>query len=308
MTILPAYLYKWSNPLKIRRNVMRRLFVTVICFLLLVAPLTVRAGIPHIYADTMEDLLYAQGYVHAKDRFWQMEFWRRIGSGKLAELFGEAVLGIDIYIRTVGFRKLAEQEYAMLDEETRKFLDAYAAGVNAYIMDRKPSRLGREFRLLNLQGLEYEIEPWTPVNSLTWLKVMAEDAGGNMRKELYTIDIIRTVGIELARDYFPDYRYDEMPVVVDDSEITLWGKPRELEGLAGLTDEYLSLLLNLDTGLVGSFDPFTPLAFGKGEGVGTNAWVISGNLTETGKPLSFSQRPAPRDPDALDMVRGWPAQ
>ena len=148
---------------------MKRLFITVMSFLILVIPLTVRAardkekadlpgapveiywdtdGVPHIYADTMEDLLYAQGYVHAKDRFWQMEFWRRIGSGKLAELFGEAVLGIDIYIRTVGFRQIAEQEYAMLDEEIRRFLDAYAAGVNAYILNRKPSRLGLEFRLI----------------------------------------------------------------------------------------------------------------------------------------------------------------
>ncbi|NIN33932.1 MAG: hypothetical protein GTO60_01970, partial [Gammaproteobacteria bacterium] len=77
-----------------------------------------------------------------------------------------------------------------------------------------------------LQGVEFEIEPWTPVNSLTWLKVMAEDAGGNMQKELYTIDIVRTVGIEMTKDYFPDYRYDEMPVIVDDSEITFSGKPR----------------------------------------------------------------------------------
>ncbi len=285
---------------------MRRIFFIIISFVILITPLTIKAagkaelgdlpsapveiywdkdGIPHIYADTMEDLLYAQGYVHAKDRFWQMEFWRRIGSGRLAEFFGDAVLGIDIYIRTVGFRRIAELEYAKLDGETRRFLDAYAAGVNAYILNRKPSRLGSEFRLLKLQGVEFEIEPWTPVNSLTWLKVMAEDAGGNMQKELYTIDIVRTVGIEMTKDYFPDYRYDEMPVIVDDSEITFSGKPRKHDGLTALTEEYISLLLGLNTSLVGGFDPFTPLAFGKGEGVGTNAWVISGDLTATGKPL-----------------------
>ncbi len=285
---------------------MKGLYVTVISLLIFLTPLTVRAardkekadlpgapveiywdtdGVPHIYADTMEDLLYAQGYVHAKDRFWQMEFWRRIGSGKLAELFGEAVLGIDIYIRTVGFRQIAEQEYAMLDEEIRRFLDAYAAGVNAYILNRKPSRLGLEFRLLKMKGLDLKIEPWTPVNTLTWFKVMAEDAGGNMRKELYTIDIIRTVGIKLARDYFPEYDYINKPVIVNDSEISFSGKNQETEGLAALTDEDISLLLSLNTGLVGGFDPYTPMAFGKGEGVGTNAWVLSGELTSTGKPL-----------------------
>jgi penicillin amidase len=99
-------------------------------------------GVPHIYAENMEDLVFAQGYVHAQDRFWQMEFWRRIGSGRLSELFGEAVLGVDIYIRTVDFRGLAEEEYEIMDEETKRYLDAYSAGVNAYILDKKPRSLG----------------------------------------------------------------------------------------------------------------------------------------------------------------------
>lgn len=219
---------------------MKSLFVIIIFFILIItgragkgtdkaeglsAPVEIyrdRDGVPHIYADTMEDLFYAQGFVHAQDRFWQMEFWRRIGAGRLAELFGDAVLGVDIYLRTVDFRRIAEEEYAMLDEETRKFLDAYAAGVNACILDRKPSRLGLEFRLLKLQGHELEIEPWTPVNTLTWLKLMAED---------------------------------------------------------------MSLLMSLKTRLAGGYDPFTPLALGKGGGIGSNAWVLSGTRTSTGKPI-----------------------
>lgn len=205
-------------------NVMKSLFVIIILFILTItgraekgtdkaeglsAPVEIyrdRDGVPHIYADSMEDLFYAQGFVHAQDRFWQMEFWRRIGAGRLAELFGDAVLGVDIYLRTVDFRRIAEEEYAMLDEETRKFLDAYAAGVNACILDRKPSRLGLEFRLLKLQGHELEIEPWAPVNTLTWLKLTAEDMSGNMGKELYTIDLIRAVGLEMTADFFPAYR------------------------------------------------------------------------------------------------------
>ena len=244
-----------------------------------------RDGVPHIYADTMEDLLFAQGYVHAQDRFWQMEFWRRIGSGRLSELFGEAVLGVDIYIRTVNFRGLAEEEYEIMDDETRRYLESYSAGVNAYILDKKPRHLGLEFRLLKLQGLDLEIEPWTPVNTLTWFKVMAEDAQGNMREELYRIDIIRTVGIELAQDYFPEYDYVNDPIVVNDDEITFSGKKLETDGIAALTDEDISLLLSLNTGLVGAFDPYTPMALGKGEGVGSNAWVLSGDMTATGKPI-----------------------
>jgi penicillin amidase len=117
-------------------------------------------GVPHIYADSMEDLFFAQGYVHAQDRFWQMEFWRRIGAGRVSELFGEDLLGVDIYLRTVGFKRIAEQEYPMLEEETQQFLEAYSAGVNGYILHHKPKDLGLEFTFLKLKGLEPEIEPW----------------------------------------------------------------------------------------------------------------------------------------------------
>ena len=98
-------------------------------------------GIPHIYAETMEDLFFAQGFVHAQDRFWQMEFWRRVGAGRLSELFGESVLGVDIYMRTVGFRRVAEQELALLSDETVRYMEAYTAGVNAYILNRTPTEL-----------------------------------------------------------------------------------------------------------------------------------------------------------------------
>jgi penicillin amidase len=209
-------------------------------------------GVPHIYAENMEDLVFAEGYVHAQDRFWQMEFWRRIGSGRLSELFGEAVLGVDIYIRTVNFRGIAEKEYEMIDEETRRYMEAYSAGVNAYILNKKPSELGLEFRLLKLQGLDLKIEPWTPVDTLTWYKIMAEDSQGNMRKELYTIDLIRSVGVKLTMDYY--HQFDRKgPFVINDDEITFSGKRPERGGLADLTDDDIAMLLSLNTNLVGGF-------------------------------------------------------
>jgi penicillin amidase len=295
----------------IRRSIMKKLLITAavliitVCFIIISVPVSALAagapkveglsapveiyrdpdGVPHIYAETMEDLLFAQGYVHAQDRFWQMEFWRRIGSGRLSELFGDAVMGVDIYIRTVNFRGIAEKEYEMMDEETKRYLEAYSAGVNAYILDKKPRELGLEFRLLKLQGVDFEIEPWTPVNTLTWYKLLAEDGQGNMREELYRIDIIRTVGIKLAQDYFPKYDYINDPIVVNDNETVILGKRPKVDNLADLTDEDISLLLSLNTGLVGGFDPYTPLALGKGEGVGSNAWVFSGDMTATGKPI-----------------------
>jgi penicillin amidase len=159
-------------------------------------------GIPHIYAQNTEDLYFAQGYVHAQDRFWQMELWRRIGSGRLSEYFGERTVEADIYLRTVGYSRIAEREYELLDDGTKKILDSYAAGVNAYIQNRKPVKLGLEFSLLKMGGVEVEIEPWTPVNTLTWSKVMSESMSSGFRHELLRVEIIANVGVEMASDFF----------------------------------------------------------------------------------------------------------
>src|SRR5690606_23556689 len=175
-------------------------------------------GVPHIYAENSHDLFFAQGYVHAQDRFWQMEFWRRIGAGRLSEYFGEATLGTDIYLRTVGFARIAEQEYETASPEIRAALDAYAEGVNAYISGRRPGQLGLEFALLSLQGIDVEVEPCTPVNTLTWAKIMAQDLGGNMDDELAAVDLVLAVGVEMAQDFRAGY-VDNLPVIVPDEEL-----------------------------------------------------------------------------------------
>ena len=90
-------------------------------------------GVPHIYADNAEDLFEAQGYVHAQDRFYEMDFRRHLAAGRLSELFGKSQVETDAYVRTLGWRRVAEQELALLAPSTRRYLDAYAAGVNAYL-------------------------------------------------------------------------------------------------------------------------------------------------------------------------------
>ena len=247
-----------------------------------------RYGVPHIRASSMHDLYFAQGYVTAQDRFWQMEFWRRIGSGRLSELFGKKTLGADIFLRTVGFRRAAEQDYERMAPETRGILLAYADGVNAYVANRKPRQLGLEFALLRLRGVPVKIEPWEPVNTLTWLKIMALDLGANMRKELYTVDLIRSVGIEKTRDFLGPYRYDAMPVIVADSELpsSLLRKPAyQLSPYPDPTAEQLAALPGVSTRLVGNFDPAASLSLGAGPGIGSNNWVIAGSHTATGKPI-----------------------
>ncbi len=247
-------------------------------------------GVPHIRAANMHDLYFAQGFVTAQDRFWQMEFWRRIGSGRLSELFGDKTLGVDTFLRTLGFRQAAEADYDAMEPEYRGILQAYADGVNAYLAGKKPRQLGLEFALLQLQGVPIKIEPWEPVNSLTWLKLMALDLGANMRKELYTIDLVRSMGIEKTRDFLADYRYDRMPVIVADSELPASLLKRTAAALSpaplpSVTDEELAALKGVSTRLVGGFDPGTSLAFGTGPGIGSNDWVIAGSRTATGKPI-----------------------
>ena len=168
-------------------------------------------GVPHLYASTPHDLFFAQGYVHAQDRFWQMEFWRRIGSGRLSEILGESALEDDKFIRTVGWHRTAQQELELLGEE-RELLQAYADGVNAYLSVNQ-GKLGLEFILLGLTGVDFQPEPWTPLNTLTWAKVMAWDLGGNLDDELLRSHLADALGSGALAVFYPDYPSD-FPVIV----------------------------------------------------------------------------------------------
>src|SRR5690606_33451111 len=119
-------------------------------------------GIPTIYADTAADLFRAQGYVSAQDRFFEMDLRRHITAGRLAELVGEAGLETDRVIRTMGWRRVAEQELPKLAPETRQYLQAYADGVNAYIKQAdSPADLSLEYQVLDWSVPGYRVEPWT---------------------------------------------------------------------------------------------------------------------------------------------------
>ncbi len=220
-----------------------------------------RYGVPHLYAQTAEDLFFAQGYVHAQDRFWQMEFWRRLSSGRLSELFGKSTLEIDKFLRTLGFFRLAQREFQLLAPDTRRYLQAYAAGVNAYVLKRRPARLGLEFALLALQGVKLQIEPWLPANSIAWGKMMAYDLGANHETERLNLDVLRSVGLKGWASFFAPFRRD-MPFTVDDREL------KRMLGSGSGGQERRALLR----------------VFGA-SGIGSNNWVVSGSRTATGKPL-----------------------
>ncbi|WP_257999224.1 penicillin acylase family protein [Fischerella thermalis] len=116
-------------------------------------------GIPHIYAQNTHDLFMVQGYIHAQDRFWQMDFWRHIGSGRLAEMFGQSQLNTDKFLRTLGWARVAQTEIQQMDTETKNILQAYAHGINTYLANHQDSRLSLEYTVLKLLNPNYKPEP-----------------------------------------------------------------------------------------------------------------------------------------------------
>ena len=127
-------------------------------------------GVPHIFAQNGHDLFFAQGYVHAQDRLWQMEFNRRVGAGRLSEVLGEATLKSDRFLRTIGLYRAAQADLQALPAEVVAVLEAYADGVNAFIATNK-DRLPLEFTLLG-----FKPEPWTSADTAAWGKVMCMDS------------------------------------------------------------------------------------------------------------------------------------
>lgn len=240
-------------------------------------------GVAHIYAHTPEDLFFAQGYVHAQDRFWQMEFQRRTGAGRLSEIFGEATLSTDRYLRHFRFRDLSEQTYNLLDEDGRGVIDAYSAGVNAYIGDRSPSQLGLEFALLGLQGVKFDIEEWTSADSLIWAEMMIFDQSDQLRTELTNIDLLASVGLEMYNHLRPSYR-DDRPVIIPSEELET-SSLFEPASSVGLGEAEIRYLLELKGKLNGNGLPPQLAASGFMSFGGSNSFAISGDKTTTGKPL-----------------------
>ena len=237
-------------------------------------------GIPNIYATTQHDLFFAQGYIHAQDRFWQMDAWRHIGSGRLSEMFGKGQLETDTFLRTLGWRITAEQEYAELDDDSKAILNSYADGVNAYLQDHDTTALSLEYAVLGLLSPDYKIEKWTPINSLTWGKAMAWDLRGNMGEEIERAVLRKTLSPEQVAELYPGYPQDHPVIVNKIGENTSQTQNQTSQfvfdtQLAGLDLTRLSDQVAVLDSVLGP----------KGDGIGSNSWAVSGSRTATGMPL-----------------------
>lgn len=234
-------------------------------------------GIPHIYAADEHDLFMAMGYVHAQDRFWQMDFWRHIGSGRLSEMFGETQLETDEYLRTMGWARVAEQELVNSNDELRVILQSYADGVNAYLVQNKGASISLEYAILKLMNPDYEPEPWIPLHSMTWGKAMAWNLGGNMSTEIQRATLLPKIGGARLAEIYPAYP-ENHPTIVPSLTGFQAEEPRE--------EIRESLMIpQLLEGIATKNQLINDLLVGGFSGIGSNNWVIDGDHTLSGLPL-----------------------
>jgi penicillin amidase len=213
-----------------------------------------RWGVAHIYAQSARDVVFAQGFVHAQERLWQMDFTRRVVFGRLAEVLGEAALPADRAMRTLSLYVTAEQEARNVSGELFSLLESYRSGVNAWIeLARAKKKLPLEFMLLG-----YQPEPWRVADTLGWGKLMSWTLATNWQSEFYRSQIIQRLGAE---------KTNELEIDIERS----W-----------------AVILDVGSALAGEKGKDVVRKFtgsGAGEGAGSNNWVVHGSRTTTGKPL-----------------------
>jgi len=216
-------------------------------------------GVPHIIAESEYDAFFTVGYTHAQDRLWQMELMRRVGRGRLSEVLGEPALQIDKMFHTLGLWQHAQKLSASLDDDTRKALQAYADGVNQFIATHS-GKYPIEFDMLNI-----EPEPWTIEHSLLVSRLMAWELNYSRWVDLLLAELVDRFGEEKAKEIFP-YWPENAPLII----------PKEWKGKSIAND--LRPLFDAE----GAYRSLLGI---RALESGSNAWVISGAKSVTGKPL-----------------------
>lgn len=225
-------------------------------------------GIPHIFADKPEDLLYAQGYAEAQNRLWQMDFITRVADGRIAEVVGDKALELDRFHRRIGLPRAAKIcEAEMLKDPTSKMvLESFSAGVNAYIDELRSRDLPVEYKLMG-----YSPEKWAPYKCALLMKYMAKDL------TYYDTDIehtnaLRLFGQAIYDKLYPDFPTPEDPIIPVG---TKWGF-KAIDTASSLTSIAGQSALLYPNPLKSFYSP--PF-------LGSNNWAVSGSKTASGKPI-----------------------
>ena len=241
------------------------------------APVTVRRdhhGVPHIQASNLDDLLFAQGYVTAQDRLWELDMARRMAAGEAAEILGPKLVDHDRMQRVLAIRATAERLTAGLDDRDRRYFEDYARGVNAFIGSHS-DRLPAEFRLLM-----YQPKPWQPVDSMLVVMSMVELLDTQWPDKMYRERITARIGPTLAADLYPTGSWRDRPPIATDPPLTapqqnIPDVPLD-ESQTGKVDQDLLHLRSLIGGGAETCPECNP---------GSNEWVVSGSRTASGHAM-----------------------
>ncbi len=217
-----------------------------------------RWGVAHIYAQNQYDLFFAQGFVAAQDRLFQMELWKRSGQGRLAEILGPSFVERDVNARRLRYMGNKDAEYKSYAPDTKEILEAFTSGINAHIAGiQKPGGIGLP---LEFQLAGFKPEPWKPEDCLN--RLAAYSMTGNSASELHNAQLVALLGAEKSAELLeldPPVKLDPAPGI----------------DFSGLSPALLENLVGSDV----------PLHFPETPVQGSNNWTVSGALTASGKPL-----------------------
>lgn len=219
--------------------------------------------IPHIFATNDHDLYFAQGFITAKDRLWQLDFQTRFAAGRLSEVVGYKAVELDKYQRRMGMTYGAEKmvEEMKKDPVIFEIVSAYTNGINEYIQSLSPAEYPIEFKIL-----DYHPEEWKPLNCALLLKLMSSTLASGS-DEFYMSNILNKYGSEVVKDLFPDYPFREDPIIPSDTKWTF--KPVEVPAAPAVEKTVTADIKTKE----------------KVDGIGSNNWAVAGEKSASGYPL-----------------------
>jgi penicillin amidase len=220
--------------------------------------------VPHVFAKNDHDLYYAQGYVTAMHRLWQMDFQTRYAAGRLSEVVGKKAIELDRYQRRMGMVYGAENSLkGMMENPTSKtMIQAYTDGINAYIHSLSKGSLPLEYKLL-----DFAPEDWTPLKCALLLKQMSAVLAMSS-DEFYMTNILKKFGPEVTANLFPDYPFKEDPIIP-----------------AGTKWDFKPVPIPLPPALYTQMATTNITTKQREDGIGSNNWAVSGEKTASGFPI-----------------------
>lgn len=230
-------------------------------------------AVPHVLAQNEDDIFFTQGYLHARDRLWQMDLTRRVAEGRLSEIFGSSTLNFDRLFRTIGIYRFAYNWYNNISPKSKQILTAYTSGVNKFI-ETHFDNLPVEFDALN-----YRPEQWKPEHSLMLARMMAWDLNIAWYTDYIIGELVNKTGLEKTSEIFPD------------SNITIYRKPLpevEKDSISGNETgsiEKYQLVAALGKDFFETNEEYRNFLGIEGSHIGSNSWVVSSQKSITGKPI-----------------------